>query len=46
MRTTDYPLAEQRGPLGWDYLLAAAQSQGPRLSYIAYCVERAIHGTD
>lgn len=47
IKTSDYALAEKRGPQGWDYLIALAQphrSHVSRLSYVAYCVERAIYG--
>ncbi|QGH73656.1 MAG: hypothetical protein [Podoviridae sp. ctpVR23] len=45
MRSNDYVLAANRGPVGWDYLIALAQvPNAPRLKYVAYCVERAIYG--
>lgn len=44
MQSLDYILAEKRGQMGWDYLITLAQFDGPRLSYVAYCVERAIYG--
>ncbi len=44
MQDNKYTLAEKRGPMGWDYLIALAQANGPKLSYVAYCVERAIYG--
>ena len=46
MLSSDYLLAEKRGPMGWDYLVEISKTGvfGPNITYVAYCVERAIHG--
>lgn len=56
MLSSDYLLAEKRGPMGWDYLVEIQKLAyvgehpkwggflPPRITYVAHCVERAIHG--
>lgn len=44
MQSLDYVLAAQRGPMGWDYLMAMTQRTGLRYSYLAFCVGHALNG--